>query len=228
MISAVGHETDTTLADFAADLRAPTPTAAAELAVPVREELANQLAELALRKRRAVIRPLSLGRERLEARAQRLPKPEALLSPFAQQLDDLGERLRRALRDRAGIERDRLQNIAKGLSLPLLRNRLERARDRLEAQRLFPVLIERRIAEGRERVGVLWRMAEQLSPKEVLKRGYAIVRGDDGRPVMTAGAAREQSALEIEFSDGRIRTGPRQTRSSRKESPPTPEQGKLL
>ena len=92
----------------------------------------------------------------------------------------------------------------------------------------YLMLIERRIAEGRERVGVLWRMAEQLSPKEVLKRGYAIVRGDDGRPVMTAGAAREQSALEIEFSDGRIRTGPRQTRSSRKESPPTPEQGKLL
>ncbi|MDE2301477.1 MAG: exodeoxyribonuclease VII large subunit, partial [Sphingomonadales bacterium] len=80
VISAVGHETDTTLADFAADRRAPTPTAAAEMAVPVRAELLAQLAELGLRKRRAVLRPLELGRERLEARARRLPRPEALLA----------------------------------------------------------------------------------------------------------------------------------------------------
>src|SRR5262249_24228283 len=84
IISAVGHETDTTLADFAPDLRARPPTAAAEIAVPVREELRAQIMELALRKRRCVVRPLSLGRERLEARVQRLPRPEALLSPYSQ------------------------------------------------------------------------------------------------------------------------------------------------
>ena len=89
VISAVGHETDTTLADYAADLRAPTPTAAAELAVPVREELRALLGELVLRQRRAVVRPLALARERLEARSQRLPRPEALLAPQAQRLDEL-------------------------------------------------------------------------------------------------------------------------------------------
>lgn len=80
-ISAVGHETDTTLADFAADRRAPTPTAAAEMAVPVRRELAATLDDLAARKKRAILRPVSLGRERLEARVRRLPKAEALLGP---------------------------------------------------------------------------------------------------------------------------------------------------
>ncbi len=236
VISAVGHETDTTLADFAADLRAPTPTAAAELAVPVREELFGLIAELALRKRRAVIRPVALGRERLEARAQRLPRPEALLASPAQRLDELGERLRRGLAGRINVARIALQRDAGRLSAPLLFARLERGRDRLAAQRLAPVLIDRRIAEGRERAGVLWRMAEQLSPKRVLERGYAIVRGDDGRPVMTVASASAQAGLEIEFADGRIRTGETAASPARQISPRPrkepreagPEQGKLL
>src|SRR5690606_17923085 len=107
VISAVGHETDTTLADHAADRRAPTPTAAAEMAVPVRLELIAQLDDLALRKRRCALRPVALGRERLAARAERLPAPEMLTALPAQRLDELGERLRRALRDRAADERER-------------------------------------------------------------------------------------------------------------------------
>ncbi|MBP6364258.1 MAG: exodeoxyribonuclease VII large subunit, partial [Novosphingobium sp.] len=132
IISAVGHETDTTLCDFAADRRAPTPTAAAEMAVPVRAELVNQIAELALRKRRAVLRPLQLGRERLAARAERMPAPQALLTPHAQRLDDLSERLRRALSDRTLLARGQLQRVAGGLSAPLLKARLSAARGRLD------------------------------------------------------------------------------------------------
>ncbi len=84
VISAVGHETDTTLADYAADRRAPTPTAAAEIAVPVLRELAATLDELGLRQRKCALRPVALGRERLEARAGRLPQPEALAAAKAQ------------------------------------------------------------------------------------------------------------------------------------------------
>lgn len=134
VISAVGHETDTTLCDFAADRRAPTPTAAAEMAVPVREELAAQIGELALRKRRAVVRPVQLGRERLEMRLRRLPTPEALVAAPAQRLDDLGERLRRALADRISAARLRLQGDGARLSGPLLAARLDSARGRLEMQ----------------------------------------------------------------------------------------------
>jgi len=142
VISAVGHETDTTLADYAADLRAPTPTAAAEIAVPVRSELYAQLEELALRKRRCAMRPVALGRERLEARAGRIPRPEALLAPVVQKLDDLSERLRRGLKDRAAVERERLQDAARHLSLQVLRQRLDHGKSnlRFESERLAGAL----------------------------------------------------------------------------------------
>jgi exonuclease VII large subunit len=136
IISAVGHETDTTLADYAADARAPTPTAAAEMAVPVRAELLAAVEDLALRQKRAAPRPIALGRERLEARVQRLPRPEALLQPQAQRLDDLSERLRRGLSDRAAQARALLMADKARLSAPLLRSRLEQARNRLVAGRL--------------------------------------------------------------------------------------------
>ena len=229
LISAVGHETDTTLADFAADLRAPTPTAAAELAVPVREKLRVELGELALRQRRAVGRPLALGRERLEARVQRLPAPQALLANAIQRLDEQGERLRRGLAERANIARNRLQHSAGRLSLPLLRGRLDAAGQRLAGARLVPVLVLRRVAESRTRVAALGRMAEQLSPGQVLARGYAIVRGDDGRPLLRAAEARKAAALEIEFTDGRLAVGgSAPARSTRPARPVPPEQGKLL
>jgi len=232
VISAVGHETDTTLADFAADLRAPTPTAAAELAVPVREELMNQLAELALRKRRAVIRPVSLGRERLAARVQRLPRPEAIAAAFAQRVDEQGERLRRGLSDRLVTARQLLLADAQRLSAPLLLERTRGARVRLDSVRLSPQLVARRISESAERLSSLARMAAQLDPKAVLGRGYAIVRGSDGRPVMQAAVAAEHPALEIEFADGRVNvsTGRPPPAAVRRPTPrrEAPEQGKLL
>ena len=204
VISAVGHETDTTLADHAADLRAPTPTAAAEMAVPVREELFALLGDLALRKRRCALRPVALGRERLEARVQRLPRPDSLLSGYTQSLDDRGERLRRGLADRALRARGQVQTAAARLSAPLLSSRLDRARDRLAGQRLGPAALMARIGQLREQVDVRWRMIEQLSPARVLARGYAIVRDEAGRPLMTSAAARKAGNLEIQFTDGSL------------------------
>lgn len=213
VISAVGHETDTTLADFAADRRAPTPTAAAEMAVPVREDLAQQIAELTLRKRRAVMRPLQLGRERLAARADRLPRLETLLNPQAQKLDELGERLRRSLVDRTQLARGELQRVGGRLSLPLLSARLDRARDRLEATERF---------------------LRSLDPDRVLQRGYVRVTAPDGRTLVSRETAVQEAALELHFRDGvlavatgdaPVRNPPRPKASPR---PPGPEQGKLL
>jgi len=237
VISAVGHETDTTLADFAADLRAPTPTAAAELAVPVREELLGLVGELGLRQRRAAVRCLNLGRERLAARAQRLPSPLTLLDPQAQRLDDLAERARRGLSQRATAALGRLQHAAGRLSLPLVRSRIAEAGRRLQSARLTPTLVIRRIEDGGVRLEALRRMVQQLSPHRVLERGYAIVRDQTGRPVMTSAAARSAASLEIEFADGRLAlpasgssgsVPPAPSRPPRAAKPAPPEQGKLL
>ena len=199
-ISAVGHETDTTLADYAADRRAPTPTAAAEMAVPVRAELAAALADFEARKKRAILRPVQLGRERLQTRADRLPKREALLEPHAQRLDDLAERLRRGLRDRAAQGRERLSNLR--LAPAVLERNLREAQRALAGQKLAPVLVERPLAERRERLAALGRLAEQLHPDRPLARGYVRVTDAEGRTITDrAGAARE-AALTLKFRDG--------------------------
>ncbi|HET9812964.1 MAG TPA: exodeoxyribonuclease VII large subunit, partial [Sphingomicrobium sp.] len=112
LISAVGHETDTTLIDHAADLRAPTPTAAAELAVPVRAELLAQLAELGHRARHCLARRAERCRERFELTACRWPEPPAIFAPMAQRVDELGDRLPRSLAARAAAARADMNLVA--------------------------------------------------------------------------------------------------------------------
>lgn len=205
-ISAVGHETDTTLCDYAADRRAPTPTAAAEIAVPVLRELEATIDDLALRQRKCALRPVQLGRERLAARADRLPKLEQLLQPHAQRLDELGERLRRGLLDRAAKGREKLADLR--LSPAILRGALRDSRQRLDAARLSPALVTRPIAERRERLAALERLRLQLDPKAPLKRGYALVCAE-GHPVIASQAvAAAQPLLTLEFADGSLQVVP--------------------
>ena len=214
VISAIGHETDTTLADYAADRRAPTPTAAAEMAVPVRSDLVIQLTELGLRKRRAVVRPLQLGRERLAARAERLPAPAALFSVHSQRLDETAERLRRGLTERTQLARGDLQRVAGRLSAPLLNARASAARDRFVA---------------------LVRLFHSLDPDRVLSRGYARVTAPDGRTLVDRVAASGERALTVHFRDGALSVVPADATPAR--VPPKPKvasvpvsgaQGKLL
>jgi exodeoxyribonuclease VII large subunit len=133
LISAVGHETDVTLIDFAADRRAPTPTAAAEMAVPVRAELIGQVEDFAHRQFAAWRRGADARRTELRAAARALPTPQNLLAAPSQQLDGLAERLPRALRANAQIHRTQYHVLAGRLTLPGLRLRLWRERERLEA-----------------------------------------------------------------------------------------------
>ena len=204
VISAVGHETDTTLADYAADRRAPTPTAAAEMAVPVRADLIATVADLANRQQRAVLRPVELGRERLEARVRRIPKLEALFQPHAQRLDELSDRLKRGLRDRAGQGREKLAGTSARLSPLLLKRGMGDARRQLAGIRLSPDLVRRPIMQKQEALSALARLAQQFHPEEPLKRGYAIVRDTGDRALTSREIAAKEAELVLQFADGRL------------------------
>lgn len=206
-ISAVGHETDTTLADYAADRRAPTPTAAAEIAVPVRAELAATLEDFAHRQRRSALRPVALGRERLAARAERLPRPEVLLQPQAQRLDDLAERLRRGLTDQTRNGRERLGSLR--LSPASLERSLRDSKRALARARFDAALVLRPIAERSERLAGLARLADQLHPLRPLERGYVRVTAADGATVTSCAVAIRASALTLHFGDGALDVVPK-------------------
>ena len=186
IISAVGHETDTTLCDHAADLRAPTPTAAAEIAVPVLAELRLSLDAMGNRTERCARRYVERGRERLEALARVLPARDRLLGPQRQRLDDLGGRLDR------GLER-----------------RVTRARGELDRAggAIRPATLARRVEAARARLADVGRLVDSLNPDRILERGYARVEGQDGATLTTAAAARAAGAIRLRFRDGAVAAG---------------------
>ena len=181
VISAVGHETDTTLADHAADRRAPTPTAAAEMAVPVRRDLLASVADLAMRQQRAAGRPVELGRERLEARVGRLPKPANLLQSQGQRLDDLSDRLRYALRDRASQARERLMADRARLTPALLETNVQRHRTTLANLQFGPNLALRPVERAKYRLDSVPARPAQLRQKiDTARRDLKAIRFNAG------------------------------------------------
>jgi exodeoxyribonuclease VII large subunit len=231
LISAVGHETDTTLADFAADVRAPTPTAAAEMAVPVLGELSAQIAELYARKQRGVLRLVAHARERLDTRSQRLPQPQALLAAQAQRLDDLGDRLKRALVHRTEIAGAALARHAGALRPALLTGRVGREQERLAALRLRPEAVLQRIEAARGKVDALDRLRRSLDPRAPLQRGYVLVTTPEGEVVKTRELAALKPALRLEFADGTLdvsAAGPARPAAKPRPSSPPPGQQELF
>jgi exodeoxyribonuclease VII large subunit len=205
LISAVGHETDVTLIDFAADRRAPTPTAAAEMAVPVRAELMDSLADLGSRKLACWRRNVDRYRKELRLLARALPALDDLLAVPRQRLDACAGRLPRALRANAQIHHTQLTRAASRLSPRLLAHRIERCREQTaafgdRARRAFRILRDRRIARLRSAGQLL----AAYSYRGVLARGFALIRDGDGRPLRTAAAVGSGMRLDIEFSDGRV------------------------
>jgi len=184
LISAVGHETDTTLADFAADLRAPTPTAAAEMAVPVLADLRLTLDSYGQRTERCARRYRERARERLDALVRVIPRRDALLGPQRQRADDLGARLDRGLERRVTLARGVLDRSAGALRISML---------------------DRQFAAARARLEQTWRLVESLSHKSVLDRGYAYVTARiSGEVTGSATAARAAGALTLHFRDGAV------------------------
>ncbi|MDP6804025.1 MAG: exodeoxyribonuclease VII large subunit [Rhodospirillales bacterium] len=201
LISAVGHETDTTLIDFAADRRAPTPSAAAEVAVPVRIELLAQVIECGQRVLAAVRRTLGERALRLDGLARGLPDLARVIEGAAQRLDDWTERLANGLK--TGLERRRASLGALAASLVDPGARIARARDRLEAEsRAFATAARSLLRDAASRLGRASELLESTSFERVLDRGFALVSARGGAPIVAAVETAPGMDVAIRFSDG--------------------------
>ena len=153
------------------------------MAVPVRGELLGQVREFGSRAERCARRTVERGGEQLQALLRHWPAPDALLAPQRQRLDELAERLPRALR-----------------------GRLDRARGELgrAGGALRPALLESAHARARERLDALWRVALLAHPNRPLERGYARIEDRAGQTLISAAAAREARLLRLHFADGSV------------------------
>ncbi len=226
LISAVGHETDTTLIDYASDRRAPTPTAAAEMAVPVRADLLTQTAGLSGRLELAWQQGLRQRLERMTLLARSLGDPRRLLEPLWQRLDDRTARLDTGMRQLVALRLARLQTL--GSRLPHPREWLKLAEQKLanearalnaalqrhvqrfeEQQRRLPELASRlqrayalRLDSTDKRLQSLGQLLISFSPQGVLQRGYALVRDVDGTLITSAASAKTKQSVTLLFHDG--------------------------
>ncbi len=204
VISAVGHETDWTLVDHAADGRAPTPTAAAERAVPVRSELLAYVADMGARQLRAVSRAMDERRTRVTAAGRGLPRPDDLLALARQRFDAASGRLGQSLKTATAASRNHLDRVAGRLSVRPLQQQITRDRETIirlsrEARRGLDAQMQQR----RQVLSAADKLLRAFSYQAVLERGFALVRDSDGQPVPTAAATEAGMAVCIEFADGR-------------------------
>jgi len=262
LISAVGHETDTTLIDFVSDRRAPTPTAAAEMAVPVRADLMAQTLDFGKRTMACMNRVLREANLAVTGLARGLGDPLRLIEDRQQRLDVSGERLALAMRQL--VERSDHQLAAARLVSPIAvllakqqalvaetrvlegamrryvgdtRQKIERTADRIgqygeRLQRCSTELLE----HGRRQVDQLGKLLESYSFHSVLTRGFALVRDQDGHPVLAAAETHAGDTISVEFADGRIgarvtegaTTAPRPPAAARRRDGGSGNQGSLL
>jgi exodeoxyribonuclease VII large subunit len=203
LISAVGHETDTTLIDFVSDRRAPTPTAAAEIATPVLAALRAGLADHERRLIRIAARFLDERRHRLAAAARGLPRPADVLALASQRFDLSAGRLSAALARNAAVHERELVRVATRLSPSLLTRRRQAMADQLAgvSTRLRPAA-ERRIARARDVLTSLDKLRLSLNPDGPLARGFARVHHADGTLARTAADLRAGEGVKLVFRDG--------------------------
>jgi exodeoxyribonuclease VII large subunit len=205
LISAIGHETDTTLIDFASDWRAPTPTAAAERAVPVRADLLAELASLNARQKRTLTRIIGDAQVRLRSAARALPKPDEILALARQRLDTATSKLPKGLKANVQEHAVRLARSSGGLSMKPLEQRLADQRQRLIGQRdRMKRELHVSMAKKSDRLNAEIKLFASLNYRSVLARGFAVVRDAQGKPLRGISGVPTNAALEVEMVDGRL------------------------
>ncbi len=206
LISAIGHETDTTLIDHAADLRAPTPTAAAEFAVPVRDELLAQVLDDHRRMESAVLRMFTDRATRIEGLGRGLPDPKRLLEVADQNLDGETERLGNALKNlleaRIASVNQLADRLGQGGEMVLRAWGLQF--NGLDAAARLERAATRSLTDAQTRLKSAGNILDSLSYERVLDRGYALVRDAAGNPLTKAAQAKPGDDIAVRFGDGAI------------------------
>lgn len=203
LISAIGHETDTCLLDYAADKRAPTPSAAAEMAVPVRLDLLRGLLEQGARLASMAGRLLEKNQLQLASLASRLIHPRLLLETLAQKLDDRAERLSRGWQASVMQAQQKLRQCSTGLSLLPLRQQLGHNSQKLQglAARL-QACAHHQFQQAEEKLRSRSALLESYSYHRILQRGFVLVRDAAGTPILHAQSLHPGQPIRLIFADG--------------------------
>jgi len=206
VISAVGHESDFTIADFVADVRAPTPSAAAELAVPVMTELRAALAQLEQRAARGATAHLRQRRLLVERARARLGDPRRLVDERRQRVDDFAARAHRAAARRIGRLRAELTATEVALSRAHPHRRIAAQRTALvELSQRLQVAARRMVARRRDPFAAIEHKLEALSPRRVLDRGYSLAFKSDGHLLTDASAVEPGAQIRVALQTGELR-----------------------
>jgi exodeoxyribonuclease VII large subunit len=207
VISAIGHETDFSLADFAADLRAPTPSAAAELLAPSQDDLLRRLRTLDARVRNLQRQQLRAAMQRADRAALRLQalRPQARLQMLQRRQGDALRRLTAAWKRRVEVDRATLRHADAVLRAAHPRRRLSRLQERLSSLSIRPrAAMARRLSSEAMRLRGLARSLHTVSPLATVARGYAILQQPDGRVVRSVLDAAPGDVLDARLSDGSL------------------------
>ncbi len=205
IVSAVGHETDFSLTDFVADLRAPTPSAAAELAVPLKEDYFLAMSEAERRMKSALSQRLAMLAERLGQTQKRLKSPQWVIQTHSQRVDELGLRLKRAWEAKANYVRHRFEKSQESLRHQAPVVRVARMGEQLlfTEERLQSIMM-RRIGEAGHRLSRLASLLNSLSPLSVLERGYALAQDNAGRLLEKAEQFTLEQPFTLRLKDGEV------------------------
>ncbi len=205
VVSAVGHETDVTICDFVADVRAPTPSAAAELLAPDNRARQQQLDALALRLNRSWRQQQHLRQQQLDHLRTRLRHPGERLAQQAQRLDELELRLRRALQQQLAARGRQLEQLGQRIHAQHPERQLARLRPQLDAlqQRLARAMRQRLQQDG-QRLAALGQSLHIVSPLATLSRGYSILLDEDGHAVRSAAEVQPGQPLTARLAEGEL------------------------
>jgi len=207
VVSAIGHETDVTIADFVADVRAPTPSAAAEIIVPTREEVRARIQELLDKAAQALRYRLAQAARALEQKglARATAVLQRRLGRLHQRLDEMDYRLRERLRMTLDHHRKRFAEWETRLRRQDLRLRFSEGRNRLQqVQQTLGWRMRARLSQARSRWESLTAELTHLSPLRVLERGYAIVQDEGGRVLKDAADAPPGTPIQVRLARGRL------------------------